>query len=196
MKKSIFFVLILVVALFTASCGEKSDSTADVPEKAEVKKVAVVENSMSFSSEAISGDGFTLSYTEAKKHTMQSGDKKYSAMIIQLANYDSGGGSWHPTPKEDGHIRVTVNFSAPAGEELKAGVYNIAGTMAESNYLSIGIEGMVDGAVKSIGLYNGEGSGEITHIDDKTISGKIELKDSKGTTIKATFSTPYTKSMF
>ena len=117
-------------------------------------------------------------------------------MIIQLANYDRGGGSWHPAPKEDGQRRVTVNFSSPSGEKLKSGKYKIGGKMAEDFYLSIGIEGKVDGKINNVGLYNGEGSGEITHIDDKTISGKIDLKDSKGTKIKATFTTPYTKSRY
>ena len=133
---------------------------------------------------------------EAIKHNMQTGSMKYTAMIIQLANYDRGGGSWHPGPKEDGQLRVTVNFSAPSGKKLKAGTYKIDGKMAEDFYLSIGIEGKVDGKTKNVGLYNGKGSGEIIDIDDKTISGKIDLKDSKGTTITANFTTSYTKSEY
>ena len=57
-------------------------------------------------------------------------------------------------------------------------------------------QGKVDGITKNIGLYDGEGSGEITHIDGKTISGKIDLKDSKGTTITANFTTSYSKSAY
>ncbi|MEN8155187.1 MAG: hypothetical protein ABFR75_14310 [Acidobacteriota bacterium] len=196
MKKSIFMTLVFIIALSLTGCGQKDDSKGDLKDESKAETVAAVENSMSFSSEEISGADFTLSYTEAQKHTMQTDGKKYSAMILQLANYDRGGGSWHPSPKEDGHIRVTVNFSSPSGEELKAGIYKIDGKMAEDFRLSIGIEGKVDGLTKSIGLYNGTGSGEIIHIDGKTISGKIDLKDSKGTTIKATFKTSYTKSMF
>ena len=196
MKKSGILVFFLIIVLSLTGCGEKDAAKADVKDESKAEKAADVENSLVFSSEEISGAEFALSYIEAKKHTMQTNDSKYSAMIIQLANYDSGGGSWHPSPAEDGHIRITVNFSAPAGKELKAGVYKIDGVMAQDFYLSIGIEGKVGGSVKSIGMYNGTGSGEITHIDDKTISGKIDLKDDKGTTIKAAFTTAYTKSMY
>jgi hypothetical protein len=68
--------------------------------------------------------------------------------------------------------------------------------MAEDYYLSVGIEGKADGKTENIGLYNGEGLGEITYIDNKRISGKIDLKDSKGTTIKANFTTTYTESKY
>ncbi len=196
MKKNIILTAILVIVLSITGCGKKDDSTVDSKDVSKDKTVADVKNSLSFSSTEISGEGFTLSYAEAVKHTMATGDKQYTAMIIQLANYDRGGGSWHPGPKEDGQLRVTVNFSAPSGKDLQAGTYNIGGKMAEDFYLSIGIEGMVDGKTKNVGLYNGTGSGEIIDIDDKTISGKIDLKDSKGTTITANFTTPYTKSVY
>jgi Tfp pilus assembly protein PilP len=200
MKNKVFLVAILVLVLVFVGCGKSEEAKGEAKEEAkteeESKPVAKVENSMTFSSQEVSGEGFTLSYVEAKKHNMQAGDKKYAAMIIQLANYDSGGGSWHPSPKENGQCRVTVNFSAPSGQELKAGTYNVTGKMAEESYLSVGIEGMVDGKIKSVGLYNGQGTGEIISIDDKTITAKIDVKDEKGTTIKATFTTAYTKSAF
>ena len=204
MKKNLFLTALLIIALSIVGCGkndEAKDVVKDEPEKAakvETKSESAprIENSASFSSNDISGEGFTLTYVEAKKHDMQTGDLKYPAMIIQLANYDSGGGSWHPSPNEDGQCRITVNFSAPSGQELKVGMYEIDGNMGEDFYLSVGIEGMVDGNVKNIGLLNGEGIGEITQIDDKTITAKIDLKDSTGTTINATFKTEYTKSVF
>jgi len=200
MKKNIILTVILVIVLSFSGCGKKDASkdvsTDDLKVDSKVETVSVEKNSMSFSSEEISGEGFTLSYVEAVKHNMQTDGLKYSAMIIQLANYDRGGGSWHPSPEEDGQLRITVNFSSPSGEKLKAGTYIIDGKMAEDFYLSIGIEGKVDGITKNIGLYDGEGSGEITHIDDKTISGKIDLKDSKGTTITANFTTSYSKSAY
>lgn len=191
MRKNIILMVVLVIALSIAGGGEKGAS-----EGVEGKTAAGGKNSLSFSSEKISGDGFALSYVEAVKHNMQTSGKKYVAMIIQLANYDRSGKSWHPNPKEDGQRRVTVSFSAPSGEELKVGQYKIDGRMAKDFYLSIGIEGKADGKIQSIGLYNGVGSGEITYIDDKIISGKIDLKDSKGTQVKATFTTPYTKSKY
>lgn len=200
MKKNFILTVILVIVLSISGCGKKDGSKDDLKidskDDLKVETVTSGKNSMSFSSEEISGEGFILSYVEAAKHDMQTDSQKYSAMIIHLANYDRGGGSWHPSPEEDGQLRVTVNFSAPSGKELKAGMYKIDGKMAEDFYLSIGIEGKVDGITKNIGLYNGEGSGEITHIDDKTISGKIDLKDSKGTTITANFTTSYSKSAY
>jgi hypothetical protein len=191
MRKNIILTVVLVIALSIATGGENGASGG-----AEGKTAAGGENSLSFSSEKISGDGFTVSYVEAVKHNMQTSGKKYIAMIIQLANYDRGGKSWLPNPKEDGQRRVMVNFSAPSGEELKVGQYKVAGKMAKDFCLSIGIEGKSDGKVKSIGLSNGVGSGEITFIDDKIISGNIDVKDSKGTQLKATFTTPYTKSRY
>ena len=203
MRKNIILTAVLVIALCLIGCGNgKTDESKGTPATEEKKDdsktptAAVEKNSMTFSSSEISGDGFTLSHVEATKHNMQTGDLKYTAIIIQLANYDRGDSSWHPNPKEDGQRRVTVNFSAPSGQELKVGMYKIDGKMAEDFYLSVGIEGRINGTTKNVGLYNGEGTGEITHIDDKTISGKIDLKDSKGTTITATFTTPYTKFAF
>ncbi len=196
MKKNIILTAILVAALSIIGCGKTDDSKTGPKTDPQDIKVASEKNSMSFSSKEVSGEGFTLSYVEAKKHNMQTDSLKYTAMIIQLANYDRGGGSWHPGPKEDGHRRVTVNFSAPSGKKLIAGKYKIDGKMAEDFYLSIGIEGKVDGKTKNAGLYNATGSGEITNINDKTISGKIDLKDSDGTTITANFTTPYTKSEY
>jgi len=196
MKTKVFFITMLVFALLFVGCGKSEEAKDEVKAEEKSKPAAKVENSMTFSSEAVPGEGFTLSYVEAVKHNMQAGDKKYTAMIIQLANYDRGGGSWHPNPKENGQCRVTINFSAPSGQELKAGTYSVTGKMAEEFYLSVGIEGKVDGETKTVGLINGQGSGEILSIDDKTISAKIDVKDDKGTTIKATFTASYTKSAF
>lgn len=199
MKLKIFIAL-LIFTFLLVGCGKSEEAKVETKDetKTEVKSepAAKVENSLTFSSEVVSGEGFTLSYVEAVKHNMQAGDKKYVAMIIQLANYDRGGGSWHPNPKEDGQCRITINFSAPSGQELKVGTYHVTAKMAEEFYLSVGIEGKVNGETNTVGLFNGQGSGEIISIDDKTISAKVDVKDQKGTTIKATFTTPYTQSAF
>ena len=149
-------------------------------------------NEVHFSSEKISSEGFTLSYVEAVKWTMSSAGKTYPAMIIQLANYDRGTRSYHPNPTEEGQRRVMINFSGPAGQALKATTYSIDGGMGKDYRLSVGIE--KKGA--SIGLYNGEGSGEIIHINDKTITARIDVRDSRGTTIRAFFTCPYEMSRY
>lgn len=206
MRKNLIMITILIMLMSFVGCGskdaKKDESKADskvVKKKQEVKKEkpkAETENKITFSSTDISGEGFNLTYLEGVKHNMQTGEKKYIAIIIQLANYDRGGGSYHPNAKEDGQIRVTVSFSAPSEQELKVGKYTLDAKMGEGQFLSVGIEGKVNGHAKTIGLYNGEGFGEITHIDTKTISGTVDLKDSKGTIIKATFTTSYSKSIY
>jgi len=150
------------------------------------------ENYLHFTSKDIGMEGFTLTHIEAVKHNMTTAGKQYISIVIQLANYDSMGRSYHPNPIEEGQRRVMISFSGPAGKKLKAGFYSVDGAMAKDYRLSVGIEKKG----KSIGLYNGTGSGEILSIDDKTITGTVDVKDEKGTSIKATFSTPWEKSRY
>jgi len=208
MKKTLMLAVVFVFILSMIACGGKQDEAqtkadgekqveeAVQAEKKIEKKASATENSLSFTTNDIDGTAFNLSHVEAVIHKMQANGQQYQAVILQLANYDRGGGSYHPSPTEDGQVRLTVNFSCPAGKELAVGKYGVDGAMGVDNLLSVGIEGKVNGSVKSIGLYNAEGGGEIVYIDDEKISGRLDLKDSKGTTIKASFTAPILKSPY
>lgn len=184
MKKKQIFIIILIFIYFSSPIS----ITSQTPTKADQK----VKNELCFSSKEIDSEDFQLTHVEAVKHTMSTAGKKYTAIIIQLANYDRGNRSYHPNPKEEGQRRVTVSFSAPTGQKLKAGSYSLDGSMAKDFRLSVGIEKKG----KSIGLYNGTGSGEILFIDDKTITAKVKVGDTRGTAIEAKFSTPWEKSRY
>lgn len=151
-----------------------------------------MKNELIFSSTDINMEGFQLTHVEAVKHTMSTAGKTYTAMVIMLANYDRGSRSYHPNPKEEGQRRVMLSFSTPSGKDLKTGSYDINGAMAKDYRLSGGIEKQG----KNIGFYNAEGTGEIIAIDSATISGKVDIRDKRGTVIKATFKTPWTKSRY
>jgi len=172
MKTKMLIIITLVFMLFTINTSAQE-----------------VKNTLTFSSKDISSEGFELTYVEAVKHTMTTVGKQYDSMVIQLANYDRNGRSYHPNAKEEGQRRVTVSFSAPSGKKLKKGSYSLDGSMAKDYRLSVGIERKG----KSIGLYNGAGSGEILFLDDKTIKAKVKVQDERGTTIESTFSTKWEK---
>lgn len=131
-------------------------------------------------------DGFTLTHTEAQKRKMTTGAKDYVAIIVHFANYDRGGGDYLPNPSKDEHRRITLNFASPG--EPKPGTYQVGGVLGEANKVNVGIHTRDH----HIGLINvGTGSGEITSIDDKTVSGKVKVQDEHGTSLEATFSVPY-----
>ena len=178
-KKSIFIVFSMLV-IISASCQTSTETVPDV------------ENELEFTSEKITMEGFELTHVEAVKHMMSTAGKEYLSIVIHLANYDRGSRSYLPNPTEEGQRRVMINFSAPTREELKAGIYSLDASMAEGYRLSIGIEKMDE----SIGLFNGTGSGEILAIDEETITGTIDVQDTRGTVIKATFSTPWEMSRY
>ena len=180
-RKSILILLLVFFSLVISA-------TSQTPSK----DAQEVKNTLNFYSKDIDMEGFELTYVEAVKHTMSMAGKQYPAIVIQLANYDRGEWSYHPNAKEEGQRRVSISFSAPSGEKLKAGPYSVDGAMAKDFRLSVGIEKKG----KSIGLYNGTGTGEILFIDDKTIKGRVTVKDTRGTTIDATFSTPWEKSRY
>ncbi len=174
---SIVLSTFLILSFSLTGCGGSGSSG---PGKADI----------TFSSKKVSGEGFKASYIEAVKWTMNMSGTKYKSMNIQIANYDRQGGSYLRAPKKEGDRRVTLGFAAPSGQKLKVGKYSTSGKMAQGYNLSISIQGKG----KTTGLYNGTGTGEITQLDDNTISGKVDLKDSRGTTIKGSFSTSWTKS--
>ena len=189
MRKVAACGLSIAVAMFAGCGGDDANKPSGKPAGTKPSGAAATKPgaTATFSSKAISGEGFKVSHIEAVQHTMQAGDKQYTSIILQLANYDRGGGSWHPAPGQDGQCRITLNYSTPAGSEFKAGPYKVDGMMAEDYFVSIGIEGRAGGATANAGLMNGEGTAEITHYDGKTVSGKIDVKDSAGTTLKAEF---------
>ena len=183
-RKPVFIIIFALVFISLSICITCQTSEKAEPEKADIK--------LTFSSEDIDMEGFELTYVEAVKHTMSTAGKTYPSIVIQLANYDRGGRSYHPNASEEGQRRVMISFSAPSGEKLKAGSYSLDGSMAKDFRLSVGIEKKG----KSIGLYNGTGAGEILSINDKTITAKVNVQDEKGTTIEAVFSTPWEKSRY
>ena len=184
MERKPILIIILTLVFFSLTINTLSQ----IPSKA----VQDVKNELRFSSKDIDMEGFQLTHIEAVKHSMSTAGKKYSAIIIQLANYDRGDRFYHPNPTEEGQRRVTINFSAPAGQKLKAGPYSLNGGMAKDFRLSVGIEKKGE----SLGLYNGTGSGEILLIDEKTIIARVNVQDTRGTTIEATFSTLWEKSRY
>lgn len=181
--------LLLALALTTCltACGGATGATGSTGGAA-----GAVENRLSFSSSQIPSDGFELTHVEATRHSMASAGKQYPAMIVQMANYDRGGGSYHPNPSEAGQRRVTLSFSGPAGGELEPGVYRLDAGMGQGQGLSVGIEG----GGRQVGLYNGEGSGEIVSIDDGRIVAQVSLRDEEGTTIEARFAAEYSVSPY
>lgn len=184
MTRKPIFIIILTLASFSLTVSTSSQT----PTKAGQD----VKNELHFSSKDIDSEGFQLTHIEAVKHTMSTAGKKYTAIVVQLANYNRGNRSYLPNPTEEGQRRVMLNFSAPTGQSLKAGAYSLEGSMAKDFRLSVGIEKKG----KSIGLYNGTGSGEILFIDEKTIMARVNVRDNRGTTIEATFSTPWEKSRY
>lgn len=184
MDRKPIFIIILIFVFFSLTIS----TTCQAPDKGGQD----VKNELNFSSKEIDMENFQLSHIEAVKHSMSTAGKTYTAIVIQLANYDRGDRSYHPNPNEEGQRRVMISFSAPTGQELKATAYSLDGSMGKDFRLSVGIEKVG----KSIGLYNGTGSGEILLIDDKIIRGSVDVQDTRGTTIKATFSTPWEKSRY
>ncbi len=201
MSKSVWMVLIGVVAC-TGGCDDEAatadgassasaatasaSASAPAPEpSAEPAPEAKPENAVTFTSKQISMDGFTLTHTEATKHKMSTGAKSYVAIIVHLANYDRGGGTYLPRASKDGQRKVTLNFAAPS--DPKAGKYEVGGVLGESNKLSVGIHTRDH----HVGLIQGTGVGEITSIDESSINGKVSVKDEHGTTIEATFTAPF-----
>ena len=151
MKRKPIFIIIFILAFFLLTIS----TTCQAPDKTSQD----VKNELQFSSKDIDMERFQLTYIEAVKHTMTTAGKQYTAMVIQLANYDRGERSYHPNPKEEGQRRIILSFSAPTGKKLKAGSYSLDAGMAKDFRLSAGIEKIG----KSLGLYNGTGSGEILH---------------------------------
>jgi hypothetical protein len=144
------------------------------------------DSAVTFDSKRIKMVGFTLSHVEATKHRLSTGSKEYTAMIVHLANYDRGGSDYLPRPSKDGRRRVTLNFASPG--DLEAGSYPLDGVLGEGNKLSVGIHNR-DHHIGLVG--GGTGTGEITAIDDGTVSGKVDVKDEHGTAIQATFTVAY-----
>jgi hypothetical protein len=184
MERKPIFMIISILVFFSLTISV----TGQTPNKTGQD----VKNECRFSSKEIDNAAFQLTYVEAVKHSMATAGKIYSSIIIQLANYDRGDRSYHPNPKEEGQRRVTISFSAPTGKKLKAGPYSLNGGMAKDFRLSVGIEKKG----KSLGLYNGTGSGEILFIDDKTIKARVKVQDIRGTIIEAAFSTVWEKSRY
>lgn len=165
---------------------EETEPKDAEPEPPAPAPAAALKNEVSFSSRRISSDGFTLSHIEAAKRAMSTGAKPYVAIIVDLANYDRQGGDYLPNASKDGQRRVTLSFAAQG--DPKAAKYPIDGKLGESNKLSVGIHARDE----HIGLIQGTGEGEITYIDDKTVRGKVSVRDEQGTRIEASFDVVYT----
>lgn len=189
MFRTFLLSLALLAAAALSACGGAGSSAE---ENSDSSSGAKAQSQVTFSTSDIPSADFELTHVEATLHTMRMAGKEYPAMIIQMANYDRGGGSYHPGPKEEGQRRVTINFSGTPGDELKPGVYEVGGPGRGVAFLSIGVEGLG----KQAGLYNGEGSGEILSFDGDSIVAKVRVQDQNGTTVEATVATEYEVSRY
>ncbi len=174
--------------------GKKKD-----PAKKEKPPEQKAEYSISFHHSKVPGKDFKCTHVEAIKHKMKTGGKPlkvYPMIMVHMADYDRGDSSYLPNPKNKGDRRVLISFSAPVGKELKAGKYEAASkfrNMGEGYAVSLGFETRTEpgfsGSVND-GVYgNLTGTAELTSVSDSGISGKVDLKDSKGNWVKATFTT-------
>ena len=180
--KTVMTVAALSVLGLGAGCGggkamgsdDSGDSTAAVANEA----------TLTFDSKKIEGAGFALSHVEAVRYTMKTAGQAYPTIIIHLANYDRGGRSYLPNAKVEGQRRVLLTFSGPAGGALAVGRYETKNTMGKGLGFSMGIE--AKGA--NVGLWGAvTGAAELTALTETSISGRVDIADEAGTTVKASF---------
>ena len=165
------------------------DSTTEEQPRPEVS--CSESNALTFTSENLDGSDFDVKFVHASIKEMTSGDQTYPAVYIILTDYDTGG-SAYKSPKGD-QRRVILMISGTAGEEMLPGEYPAFGAsgFGADNASSFTIVTESDNLAMwgSGGTENTSGTTNITHIDEYHICGTMDLMDSKGTKLTASFST-------
>ncbi len=163
----------------------KTDGTAAQGNAADCAATAVT-----FKSGDVNSDGFEIKYSEAKLWDMASGDVKYPAIVIMVANYTPSG-SYLQEPATDKEMRVMITLSGKAGEPLKTGDYDIAN---ESGFgAGYGVNASVHTQGKASAFINAKGKATITYLSADKVCGTIDVSDSN-TSIKGSFSIKLEKS--
>lgn len=207
MKHNFFSAALLTVSLTAfIACGNSGDkkdkpenaSTTEADKKAEGGGVNAGGNAadcgataITFGTDKIKSDGFTIKYSEAVLWNMASDKTKYPAIIIQVANYDKEG-SYLQSPTSD-NVRVMITISGKAGEKLRIGDYEIGG----SGGFGVGyaVSGGIENKDGSKGFVNAKGKATITYLAEDKVCGTIDVS-STDTFIKGTFSLSLTKSAY
>lgn len=145
---------------------------------------------VNFKSGNISSDGFEIKHSEAKLWDMASGDVKYPAIVIMVANYTPEG-SYLQEPATEKDMRVMITLSGKAGGPLKTGDYDIAN---ESGFgAGYGVNASVHTQGRASAFINATGKATITYLSADKVCGTIDVSDSN-TSIKGSFSIKLEKS--
>lgn len=121
---------------------------------------------------------------------MASGDVKYPAIVIMVANYTPEG-SYLQEPATEKKMRVMITLTGKAGELLKTGDYDIAN---ENGFgAGYGVNASVHTQGKASAFINAKGKATITYLSADKVCGTIDVFDSN-TTIKGSFSIKLEKS--
>jgi len=202
-----FFSAILLTASLTAfiACGNSSDkkekaestTTTETEKKAEEGGVNTGGNAadcgttaITFGTNKIKSDGFTMKYSEAVLWNKASGNSKYLSINIQVSNYEKEG-SYLQSPTND-NVRVLMSLNGKAGEKLRIGDYDVT---ADSFGAGYGVSGGIENKDGNKGFYNAKGKATITYLAEDKVCGTIDVS-SADTFIKGTFSLPLTKSAY
>jgi hypothetical protein len=205
MTRKLFSGLLLTVSLTAfIACGNSNDkkdktetATTDSGKKYEGGGANAGGNAadcgttaITFGTDKIKSDGFTMKYSEAVLWNMASGQTKYPSIIIQVSNYEKEG-SYLQAPTGD-NVRVLFSFNGKAGEKLRTGDYDAT---ADSYGGGFGTTGGLENKDGNQGFYNAKGKATITYLGEDKVCGTIDITG--GTTfIKGTFSIPLTKSPY
>ncbi|MFZ1786095.1 MAG: hypothetical protein WAU23_12900 [Ferruginibacter sp.] len=202
MKRNFFSALLLTISLTAfIACGNnayKKDKTETAATTEADKKQDAAGNAadcgttaISFGTDKIKSEGFTMKYSEAVLWNMASGETKYPAIIIQVANYAKEG-SYLQAPVGD-NVRAMITISGKSGEKLQPGDYEIGGSGGFG--AGYAVSGGIENKDGSKGFVNAKGKATITYLADDKVCGTIDVSD--GTSfIKGSFSMALTKSAY
>jgi hypothetical protein len=207
MARKLFSGLLLTVSLTTfIACGNSGDkkdktetaATTDAAKKDEGGGVNAGGNAadcgttaITFGTDKIKSDGFTMKYSEAVLWNMASGQTKYPAIIVQVSNYEKEG-SYLQSPTND-NVRAMFTISGKAGEKLRIGDYEIGGSGGFG--AGYAVSGGIENKDGNKGFYNAKGKATITYLGEDKVCGTIDISSSD-TFIKGSFSIPLTKSPY
>lgn len=207
MTRKLFSGLFLTVSLTAfIACGNSDDkkdktetaTTTEISKKDEGGGVNTGGNAadcgttaITFGTDKIKSDGFTMKYSEAVLWNMASGQTKYPAIIVQVSNYEKEG-SYLQSPTND-NVRVMFTISGKAGEKLRIGDYEIGGDGGFG--AGYAVSGGIENKDGNKGFYNAKGKATITYLGEDKVCGTIDVS-SADTFIKGTFSIPLTKSPY
>lgn len=145
---------------------------------------------ISFGTDKIKSDGFTMKYSEAVLWNKASSNSKYPSINIQVSNYEKEG-SYLQSPVND-NVRVIISLNGKAGEKLRIGDYDVT---ADSFGAGYGVSGGIENKDANKGFYNAKGKATITYLAEDKVCGTIDVSGTD-TFIKGSFSIPLTKSPY